>query len=180
MTRARAPRVRIGAALLARLKAGAECAYPEEFCALLLGRADAGGALNVLRIVPARNVHRFSRRAFELDPKTLVATLRSLREARAKGDGDRPLRLLGHAHSHPDARPVPSARDLALAFEPGQVWAILPVTKGRAGAPRLFQPVPDSRGAMTFRALAPAPEIRADPRTRNGRRKPLRVRSRPV
>ena len=117
---------------MAALKQAAEAAYPNEFCALLIGHDGPGGAVAVSRIVPADNVDPEPGRGFELDPRVLFKTMRELRES---GSAER---LVGHAHSHPDAPARPSARDAAQAHEPGLVWLIVPVRKGKAGVARAF------------------------------------------
>jgi len=112
------------------LEAAAEAAYPEEFCALLLGRSLPDGGWRLEDYRPAANVHPQPRRHFELDPAVHIATLRELRQNR---DGkERGLCLLGHIHSHPDAKAEPSATDLSMAHDPEMLWLILSVRRGKA------------------------------------------------
>ena len=150
---------------LAALRTMAARAYPNEGCALLIGRDRPDGAgAEVTRIVPAANVDPEPARGFELDPRVLVRELRALREAAKGRGGDE--RLLGHMHSHPDAPPVPSARDRAQAFEAGQVWLIVPVRRGRAGAPRAHQALAAADGRMDFQPVALArPQSVGEPKT---------------
>jgi proteasome lid subunit RPN8/RPN11 len=159
MTVGHAPKLEIAADIMAAIRLAAAQAYPNEGCGLLLGveepaREDAkvGVVLRVTRLVLAANLHPEPRKGFELDPAVLISVLRDLREMELKGSrsGER---LLGHMHSHPDALARPSARDLAMAHEPGQVWLIVPVKEGRAGVPHAFQAVVDSGNAMAFRGL---------------------------
>ena len=37
-------------------------------------------------------------------------------------------RIIGHYHSHPNGRSMPSTRDLAMAWEPELVWLIVAVS----------------------------------------------------
>jgi proteasome lid subunit RPN8/RPN11 len=117
--------------LAAELAQLAEAAYPQEACALLVGRQAA-----VTRIVPAANVAAEPRRNFEVDPTTQIRLRRQLRET---PNGEI---LLGHWHSHPEGRAEPSATDAAMAFEPELVWLISAVHGGKAGAPAAFLPQP--------------------------------------
>jgi proteasome lid subunit RPN8/RPN11 len=132
-------------ALRRAIEAAAEAAYPQEFCALLLGRALCGkaAAWRVEDWRPAANVHPQPERHFELDPAVHFATLRALRDD-ASG-----LCLLGHVHSHPDAEAVPSATDLSMAFDPDMVWLILSVRHGKAGELTAWTP-PTADKPATF------------------------------
>ena len=84
--------------------------YPNEACGILIGQDDAGGravvqwrlALNVWD-TPQEHGHRF-----RIDP---AAQLAAEREARAAG-----LEVVGFYHSHPDAPPKPSPRDVEAAW----------------------------------------------------------------
>jgi len=109
----------------------AEAAYPQEACALLVGRQAA-----VTRIVPAANIASEPARNFEVDPTTQIRLRRQLRET---PNGEI---LLGHWHSHPEGRAEPSATDAAMAFEPELVWLISAVQGGKARAPAAFLPQP--------------------------------------
>lgn len=159
MTAGPTPRLEIGADILAAIRLAAAQAYPNEGCGLLLGveepardGAKRGPVLRVTRLVLAANLHPEPRKGFELDPVVLISVLRELRETEQKGNGSGE-RLLGHMHSHPDAPARPSARDLAMTGEPGQIWLIVPVKEGHAGVPQAFQAVVDDANAATFRAL---------------------------
>ncbi len=65
----------------------------------------------------ARNVANDPERAFEIDPKTLIAAYR--RQRRAGG-----LRVLGWFHTHPSGSIAPSPRDAQHAVPDGSIWAI--------------------------------------------------------
>ena len=150
MTARPGPRLTISARDMASLRAAAAEAYPNEFCALLIGMVE-GQRARVTRIVLAANRDPNPRRGFELDPAVLIATLRELREAERAGRSKE--RLIGHAHSHPDAPAIPSATDRAMAHEPGLIWLIFPVEQGRAGPPNAFKAARGAAGKTTFRKV---------------------------
>jgi proteasome lid subunit RPN8/RPN11 len=119
--------IAIPRALVATICRGAERAYPEECCGLLVGRAGPGEALHVTRAVPSPNLAADRRRGFEVDA-ALYVTLR-------RGLSGGPERLLGLYHSHPDGPAEPSPRDAAEAWQEGWIWLIVPVAGGRAATP---------------------------------------------
>lgn len=82
-----------------------------EICGLLLGRGD-----RIALAPPAANVAEDDRDSFEVDPAALIAAHRA---QRAGGPC-----VLGHYHSHPGGRPMPSIRD-RMAAEPGPLWLII-------------------------------------------------------
>lgn len=87
-------------------------ASPEaEVCGLLFGEADA-----IIGIRPCRNVAADPARRFEIDPAALIAAHRAARD----GGG----RIVGHYHSHPSGRAMPSPRDAADAAPDGSLWLI--------------------------------------------------------
>lgn len=108
-------RVVCAAAARAAIAAHAAAEWPREACGLLIGYADADGAVRVLRAEPAANLSPDDD-AFELDP---ALRLRLQREARAEG-----LAVVGHYHSHPHGGAEPSPRDRARAGETGLIWLI--------------------------------------------------------
>jgi proteasome lid subunit RPN8/RPN11 len=131
------------------LEAAALAAYPQEFCALLLGRPLADGdGFAVEDWCPAANIHPEPLRHFELDPTTHFATLRKMR---ARPDG---LSIIGHAHSHPDAKAEPSATDLAMAFDEEMVWLILSVTAGAVTALTAWRPKSGAFHPLTMKSIA--------------------------
>ena len=106
-----------------------------EVCGLLLG---AGDAVHVA--LPCHNVAPDPSRWFEIDPAALFAAHRA---ARSGG-----LAVLGHYHSHPSGRPVPSPRDAAAAADDRSLWLIVADSEARlwraiAGGPveGRFEPV---------------------------------------
>jgi proteasome lid subunit RPN8/RPN11 len=130
--------LRLPAALAGELAAAVETGYPVEVCGLLLGAVD-GASTEVAAIRGAGNLARErARDRYELDPSDLLA---AELEARRRG-----LDVVGVWHSHPDHPAVPSAPDLAAAWE-GWSYVIVPVAAGRAGAPRSWRLEKNSGGA---------------------------------
>ena len=115
----------IPAAMLKRIADAAEAAYPDECCGLLVGRDDGATTLRVTRVAETANIAAArGTDVFEVDPQARFDLMRAL-------DGG-PERIVGHYHSHPDQPAQPSARDLALAFEPDLAWLIVSVVGGQA------------------------------------------------
>lgn len=121
----------IDAAHLRTIEQAAECAYPCECCGLLIGRRSALGWLRVSAVAASANVDPRPRDRYEVDPALRLRLMRRLR------DGDEAI--VGHYHSHPDAPAVPSAHDIAMAFEPQLIWLIVSVDRGRAGPLAAFR-----------------------------------------
>jgi desampylase len=96
--------VKIAAGAFADIGTHAREADPLECCGLLLG---TGAAVSVC--VRAHNRAVQPDRRYEIDPHDHFAAIRL---ARAWG-----LEVVGAYHSHPRSPPVPSAADLAEAFE---------------------------------------------------------------
>lgn len=120
------------------VRSACERAYPEEGCGLLIGRRSAAGVV-VRSVVASPNVAEDGRRheRFAVDPTIQFRALRRLR-----GTG---LAVVGHYHAHPDGQPVPSATDLACAFDSSLIWLISAVVGGHATMTRAFAPDPDGR-----------------------------------
>ncbi len=112
-------------AVLKTLADAAEAAYPEEACALLIGRLRGNGDVVVSRAELSANLAEGARgRRFEIDPALRIRIMKGLRGGEE--------RIVGHFHSHPDHPAQPSAEDLARAFEPDLVWVIAAVEGGQA------------------------------------------------
>lgn len=102
------------------LCAHARSASPAECCGLI-GGVD-GAALSVYRL---RNVARDPLVTYEAAPEELFAVQRSMR---VSGQ-----RLLGIYHSHPrSSEPVPSERDVRLAFYPSATYFIIGLSQTEA------------------------------------------------
>jgi proteasome lid subunit RPN8/RPN11 len=92
----------------------ARAASPAECCGLIGGK-DVGRAESIYRL---RNVAREPLVAYEAAPEELFAVQRRMRE--------RGQQLLGIYHSHPrSSDPVPSSRDVRLAFYPSAIYFII-------------------------------------------------------
>ncbi|WP_083875741.1 Mov34/MPN/PAD-1 family protein [Caenispirillum salinarum] len=129
------PRIVLPGALAESIRAAARSAYPDEGCGLLVGQGE-----RVTRVVPSRNVALRGRDRFEVDPRVRLDLMKALRGT--------PERLLGHWHSHPDAPAVPSATDLAQAYEPALLWLICGVSGTGEAALSAWKMVPEA-GAFT-------------------------------
>jgi proteasome lid subunit RPN8/RPN11 len=101
----------------AALRAEAERARPAECCGVLAG---AGDRVAAVYAVPNAAEDRLVR--YEMDPAELWAARR-----RARDEG---LEVLGFYHSHPRTSPVPSSHDLARAYYPDAVYAIVGLEPG--------------------------------------------------
>lgn len=104
-------RVRISSAIVEQITAIAGASPSAEICGLLFGRDDL-----IERAEPCRNVAAEPAGRFEIDPAALIAAHRAARSGGAK--------LLGHFHSHPIGRAIPSARDADAAAADGMLWLI--------------------------------------------------------
>jgi proteasome lid subunit RPN8/RPN11 len=95
--------------------AHARAAAPLECCGLIGGAGETWRAENVYRL---RNAAADPRIAYEAAPEELFAAQRSMRE---RGE-----QLLAIYHSHPRSRdPVPSERDVRLAYYPAAIYFII-------------------------------------------------------
>src|SRR3546814_18866068 len=105
-----------------------------------LFRSLTGADGEIGQAVPAANVASDPRRTFEIDPAVLLAAHR-----RARSEGGL---VLGHYHSHPGGRPMPSLRAAASPLSEGAICLNVAAgdTTGRfratekGGTPRRFAP----------------------------------------
>lgn len=100
---------------LAAVERQAQAAVPFEACGLLEGTIQ-GGDYKVTGIHPSKNVAPDPAERFEVDPRLLLRLQKDLR--------DGPTEMVGIYHSHPRGPALPSATDLALAWQPELVWVI--------------------------------------------------------
>jgi desampylase len=104
--------IRISSELRAALLAQAGEKPGEEVCGLLFGNDE-----KIVAIQSARNVSASPHDSFEIDPMTLIAAHRTMREGGP--------RLIGCYHSHPNGVCEPSARDLEVMEAMDWVWLII-------------------------------------------------------
>ncbi len=118
---------------LDRMRAAAVAAYPAECCGLLVGVLETKAQWRVTHVVPTYNLRAEERNdRFAIDPVTHLALRRCLR--------GRPEHMIGHYHSHPNGQAYPSAKDLAMGFEPELFWVIVAVNgKRHAGATEAYR-----------------------------------------
>jgi proteasome lid subunit RPN8/RPN11 len=88
----------------------AKSGYPEEACGLLVGRGFAD------RFIPMANVLQ-SPSSYEMDPASLITTLRDLRNT-----GEQ---LVAIYHSHPNGPARPSRDDVERAYYPEAAYLIV-------------------------------------------------------
>jgi proteasome lid subunit RPN8/RPN11 len=93
------------------LKSHTKSCYPEEACALLVGK---GSKVN--RVVVAKNIADDPRSFFEIDPTIRISLEKELRDCEDS--------IIGVFHSHPDGRDHPSERDEEMIIERNFVWVI--------------------------------------------------------
>tara|TARA_R110001606_G_scaffold238798_1_gene386807 strand:- start:1540 stop:1947 length:408 start_codon:yes stop_codon:yes gene_type:complete len=98
--------------MLAELQQEALAAAPQEICGILFGR---DGRVSGQRA--AQNIAEDPVRHFEIDPATLIAAERQMR------DGGEPI--VGYYHSHPTGTVKPSMTDAESAAPDGRLWLIL-------------------------------------------------------
>lgn len=115
---------------LEQLKLLAEVAYPEEFCAILLGTRDGGNA-RLTRVLPTPNAHEHPRRAYSIAPAAVILAQRKSRDEESQ--------ILGFVHSHPDHAALPSTTDLDQALWLGCVYGIVSVRAGKFAAVSFYR-----------------------------------------
>jgi proteasome lid subunit RPN8/RPN11 len=145
--------LRIGSVLRAALRDHGQAAYPKECCGLLIGR-DEGEDVVVTQVLPSVNLDPDGgARAFEVDPELILTWHKRLRGT--------PERIVGHYHSHPNEPALPSPTDLERAWEPGMIWLILSVGRGKLTELGAFRYVEEGHGPATRRGFEPV-ELREE------------------
>lgn len=123
--------IEISSTLLERLLSEARNSPDSEICGLLFGVPQ-----RIESALACANVASDPRRAFEIDPVALIAAHRA---ARHGGPA-----VIGHYHSHPSGRAIPSPRDAEAAMGDGALWLIMTAHEARlwrTAAPGAFEPV---------------------------------------
>ncbi|MFB3883389.1 MAG: M67 family metallopeptidase [Armatimonadota bacterium] len=114
---------------LATLREHALRSYPNECCGVLAGTA--GQRVEVRAVHPTDN-HDAEQTAtrYEIDPREILTFDRAAERAGQQ--------IIGFYHSHPDHSPVPSARDVELAW-PGYIYLIVSVDEQRRTTVRAWR-----------------------------------------
>lgn len=113
------------------LENGARASYPEEACALLIGKRE-NQAYRIVRVKIVENtwpVKEERKRRYQIDPRELLLTEK---EAEILG-----FEVIGIFHSHPDYPAFPSAFDAEVAWE-GYLYLIGGVERGELKELRAF------------------------------------------
>ncbi|MEH6401747.1 MAG: M67 family metallopeptidase [Sneathiella sp.] len=105
---------------LAQLDQHCKKCWPEEACALLVGRKGDGGNRTVNRVVLSDNIADDKTRYFEIDPGIRIKLERQLRA----GDES----IIGVFHSHPGGPAKPSQADEKMVIEKQLLWMIASVS----------------------------------------------------
>lgn len=108
------PTLEVSPDLLAAMRRLADAARPREACGLLLGTVG-----RIIALAPSRNLAAADD-AFEIDTAMHLRLQRTTRS------------VIGVWHSHPRGPAVPSARDLAGAWDPALLWLITGIDGTRA------------------------------------------------
>lgn len=116
-------------------------AWPEECCGLLVANAD--DPTTITRFVVSSNIAADPLTTFEIDPQTLIATHRSVR--------DRGEVIAGCYHSHPNGDWQPSKTDLSRAEEAGFLWLIIATDKTGLAGYGLYRRMPEHSGDAGLR-----------------------------
>lgn len=126
--------------LHAVIKAHGAKSYPQEGCGLLLGEViDGVNVVREIRPLPNTWPHEAEKPfRFRLDP---VAWQQVELAGMTRG-----LDVIGIFHSHPDASPVASPRDLAWASWPGYSYLITQIVGGEPTISRSWQLRADRSG----------------------------------
>ncbi len=112
---------------LQELKALGKKTYPEEACALLVGKAS-----RVSEVVISRNIAEEPLRFFEIDP---AVRIKVEKQCRVEG-----CEIIGVFHSHPNGEAAPSQIDAKMIYEPDLCWVIASVDQNRHTEIAAFHP----------------------------------------
>ncbi len=109
--------------------------WPEEACALLIGRRNAVSHCNVTRIEISENISDRPEIWFEIDPGLRIGLERELR--------DKTEEIVGVFHSHPSGPARPSTTDADMVIERHLFWVIGDLSDGQWLTMNAFQPMHD-------------------------------------
>jgi proteasome lid subunit RPN8/RPN11 len=107
---------------LDRLKIHTEACWPEEACALLVGRPLRDQHWIVKRVELAKNIAENTNKSFEIDP-----SLRIKIEMNTLSEADE---IIGVFHSHPEGDASLSRTDIQSMKEPNLFWLIASTDAG--------------------------------------------------
>jgi len=122
--------VEISSDVLARIAREAADSLHAEVCGLLFGTPG-----RIADAQACRNVAADPSRWFEIDPAALIAAHRLARNGGPQ--------IVGHYHSHPSGRALPSPRDAIAATPDGGLWLIATHDEVRAWRAVIDGPVED-------------------------------------
>ncbi|MEH6545409.1 MAG: M67 family metallopeptidase [Sneathiella sp.] len=105
------------------LKKHTEACWPEEACALLVGRHKGNQHWIVNFVEPARNIAENPSQFFEIDP-----TIRIRLEMKTLFERNE---IIGVFHSHPEGKATLSATDKNNIREPNLFWLIASTLSGK-------------------------------------------------
>ena len=86
---------------------------PKEGCGLLIGFGNQ--VISITDVIPSSN-RSTDKNKFLVDPKVQFDCIRNLRGS--------PYRIVGHYHSHPNGKDIPSLRDRTMIHDMREVWLI--------------------------------------------------------
>lgn len=92
------------------------------------------------------------KRQFEIDPRLILSTQRTLRGTKQG--------IIGLFHSHPNGSAEPSRADRAQAWQPGWLWIIVGLGNGKDPVTRAFVHVSNSAEDL---AVFEEVELEVDP-----------------
>ena len=141
-----ARRLWLDAAHHALMTTRAQSAFPHECCGLLIGSQTANGWRLTDALDSPNVTDGDPKRQFEIDPRLILSTQRTLR---GTNQG-----IIGLYHSHPNGLAAPSRADHAQAWQSGWLWIILGLGDGKDPVTRAFVHVSNSaEGLAVFEEI---------------------------
>ena len=117
--------VALSRSLMDEMCAHARAVAPQECCGLMSGKTPS----RITTLYPLRNVAANPLVTYEAAAEELFAAQRQIRERREE--------LVGIYHSHPRSEPVPSERDVKLAFYPSVTYFIIGLRGNNSNEPQV-------------------------------------------
>ena len=102
-----------------------------EICGLLVGYRDDGyiqitDEISVINRAPNKET------AFLIAPEDVIAAQREIRDRPSFIKSGKKLQIIGHYHSHPNGRMVPSQSDIEQIGDPSHLWLIAALNESSA------------------------------------------------